>query len=139
VEHACTLPRWRFKQSTAVAVCIVAGFGWFGPSFVWGSEDLSVRASPSVSVDPGRVTIVVRHVPRADDRALTIEIDSPSRLQSSYIDLEGTDAPSAHQVEFRNLPSGSYVVRAFISRNGEDSEYVHTYFRVLGTTDLSSQ
>jgi len=140
VEQTSTLPRWRLKRVTAVAACIVGGFGWFGPPFAWGAGDLSVRASPAVSVDPGRVTVVVRHVPRSDDRSLRIEIDSPSMLQSSFIDLEGADAPSAHWVEFKNLPSGSYVVRVFISRSDEDEdpEYVQTYFRVLGTADLSS-
>jgi hypothetical protein len=126
-------------RTTAVVACILAGLGWLGAPFAWGAGDLSVHASPPVSIDPGRVTIVVRHVPRADDRSLTIEIDSPSMLRSSLIDLDGADAPPAHLVEFRNLSSGSYVVRAFISRSHEDPEYVQTHFRVIGTADLASQ
>ena len=57
-----------------------------------------------------QITVAVE--PAADNRALVIEADGDHYFRSSALVLDGQKEKRLHSVEFKNLPGGSYTLRA---------------------------
>jgi hypothetical protein len=64
--------------------------------------------------DPATVRITVAVEPNADNRMLRIEADGDRLFRSSEVVLEGENGQKIHTVEFKNLPAGSYTIRAAV-------------------------
>lgn len=99
--------------------------------------EVSVRASPPFSIEPGFVDLLIRHVPQKSDRALVVEIESASMFRSSLIPLDGADAPAVHSTRFHSLPRGKYVARVWLERSVDSPVRAETSFRVAGPDDES--
>lgn len=61
---------------------------------------------------PATVQITVAVQPDQANRTLRVEADGDSLFRSTEVTLNGNDEKRLHVVEFRNLPAGSYEVRA---------------------------
>src|SRR6516162_7167410 len=83
-------------------------------------ERLTLKVSPAVAFAPANLVVRASIALDADNRAIEIVAESQDFLRSSEIELEGDKAPRTSLFEFRNLPSGTYVVSAnLLGINGE--------------------
>jgi hypothetical protein len=63
-------------------------------------------------MEPATVFINVAVEPDAANRVLRIEADGDSVFRASDVSLSGAGEKRLHAVEFKNLPAGSYTLRA---------------------------
>jgi hypothetical protein len=87
---------------------------FIGSSLVAAQDVVEIRLRGRYFTDPATVRITVAVEPNADNRALRIEADGDHLFRSSEVVLEGEDGKRIHTVEFKNLPAGSYTIRAAV-------------------------
>lgn len=63
-------------------------------------------------VEPATVQITVAVEPDKANRALRIEADGDQLFRASELTLAGASEKRLHAVEFKNLPAGTYTLRA---------------------------
>lgn len=73
---------------------------------------LEIRLRGHYYAEPATVQITVAVEPDPENRALVIEADGEHYFRSSAIVLDGENEKRLHNVEFKNLPAGSYRLRA---------------------------
>ena len=73
---------------------------------------VQIRVNGRFFAEPATVEITVSVEPDQQNRTLRIEADGDGYFRSSEITLEGSSEKRIHTVEFRNLPAGSYELRA---------------------------
>ena len=73
---------------------------------------VQIRVNGHYFAEPATVEITVAVEPDQANHTLRIEADGDRYFRSSEITLEGSSEKRLHTVEFRNLPAGSYEVRA---------------------------
>jgi len=74
----------------------------------------NIRVTPATSFEPANVAVQVAVERHADNRLLTIVIDSGGFYWSSERQLEGQDGPYLSVFNCRELPAGEYAVRASV-------------------------
>ena len=95
-------------------------------------ERLTLKVSPAVAFAPANLVVRASVALDADNRAIEIVAESQDFLRSSEIELEGDKAPRTSLFEFRNLPSGTYVVSAnLLGINGESRAKIRQQINVL--------
>jgi hypothetical protein len=95
-------------------------------------ERIVVRVSPSVAFEPAN--LVVRTTVESNDENRSIEIiaESLEFYRSSEIPLDGARAPRTTLIEFRDLPSGFYYVRAVLrGSTGREIASAHDKINVI--------
>lgn len=90
-----------------------------GSSLVAAQDVVEIRLRGRYFTDPATVRITVAVEPNADNRALRIEADGDRLFRSSEVVLEGEAGKKLHTVEFKNLPAGSYTIRAAVLSSAE--------------------
>jgi len=89
--------------ASALALALPSGAG----------ERVGLRLSPAISAfAPANLHVVVLVEPDLDNRVLKVTAESADFYRSSERPLEGAGAPRTNAFEFRNLPSGLYLVTA---------------------------
>jgi hypothetical protein len=79
----------------------------------------NIRITPATSLEPARVSVEVAVERHADNRLLTVVVDSGSFYWSSERQLEGQDGPYLSVFTCRELPAGEYAVQAsVVAANG---------------------
>lgn len=73
---------------------------------------LEIRVPGYFYTEPASVLVTVSVEPEAENRMLRIEMDGDRMFRSTDVSLEGADDAKIHTIQFKNLPSGSYTVRA---------------------------
>jgi hypothetical protein len=76
------------------------------------AEVVEIRLRGRYFMEPATVHITVAVEPDAANRVLRIEADGDTMFRSSDVSLSGADEKRMHAVEFKNLPAGSYTLRA---------------------------
>jgi hypothetical protein len=84
---------------------------------VSGGEQLRLAVSPAQSFAPSNLNIRARLVPSAENRSLTIIVESEDFYRSSEVPLEGDCAPAMITFEFRGVPGGEYLVSGVLTDN----------------------
>jgi hypothetical protein len=84
-------------------------------------EPIALKVSPSVSFAPANLIVRAMVEASADNRAVLLEADSESFYRSSEIPLDGDRAPRTNTFEFRNLPKGTYEIKATLLGPGGES------------------
>jgi hypothetical protein len=79
---------------------------------VSAAERLTIAVSPLQSMAPTNVRVRVHVMPDADNRGLELSADSGEYYRSSWIQLDGKEAPQTITKEFQDLPGGYYEIRA---------------------------
>jgi hypothetical protein len=85
-----------------------------GSSLVAAQDVVEIRLRGRYFTDPATVRITVAVEPNADNRALRVEADGDRLFRSSEVLLEGEEGQRLHTLEFKNLPAGSYTIRAAV-------------------------
>ena len=123
----------RLSRAMSVGVVVAAMIAVGAPlPAVAEDEALEVRVSPELCLDPCTVRIIARAPPDAENRSLLIELESDTYLRSSWIPLEGDQAPLTHSVDVTGLPAGSYEVRAQLTRSNVERLRRWTRLAVTG-------
>ena len=78
------------------------------------NDVVAIRVNGHYFTEPATVDITVAVEPDQANRTLRIEADGDQYFRSSEINLDGPSEKRMHTVEFRNLPAGSYEVRAAV-------------------------
>jgi hypothetical protein len=76
------------------------------------AEVVEIRLRGRYFMEPATVHIMVAVEPDADNRTLRIEADGDTMFRASDLMLSGANEKRIHAVEFKNLPAGTYVLRA---------------------------
>jgi len=79
---------------------------------VTAADLVAIRLNGHYYAEPATVQITVAVQPDQANRTLRVEADGDSFFRSAEVTLNGSDEKRIHVVEFRNLPAGTYEVRA---------------------------
>ena len=74
----------------------------------------NIRITPATSLEPANVSVQVAVARHADNRLLTVVVDSGSFYWGSERQLEGQDGPYLSVFTCRELPAGEYAVQASV-------------------------
>ena len=100
---------------TTLAIALILTAGAAGDA----REVVEIRLRGHYFSEPATVQITVAVEPAANHRALVIEADGESYFRSSSLTLAGETDKRLHSVEFKNLPAGTYTLRAQV-RSAEE-------------------
>ena len=97
-------------------------------------ERMTLKVSPAVAFAPANLIVRAVVVSDADNRAMEIVAESEDFYRSSRVQLEGEHAPRTSQFEFRNLPPGTYEVRAHLfGSNGAERASIRQQINVMAS------
>ena len=99
------------------------------------TDRVAIRLNGYYFFEPATVRLVVTVEPDKANRLLRIQADGDQFFRSTELSLEGLAEKRIHTVEFKNLPAGSYAVRAeVLSASGVRAMATHALM-VTGTGD----
>jgi hypothetical protein len=101
---------WTTLTAALVTTAAVAGDA---------GEVVEIRLRGRYFSEPATVQITVAVEPAKNHRALVIEADGEHYFRSSALTLAGEGEKRLHSVEFKNLPAGTYILRAQV-RSSDD-------------------
>jgi hypothetical protein len=78
----------------------------------FAAEIVEIRLRGHFFAEPATVEITIAVEPDAANRTLRVEADGDRLFRSTEVRLEGESDKKLHTVEFKNLPAGSYELRA---------------------------
>jgi hypothetical protein len=78
----------------------------------FAADVVEIRVRGHFFAAPATVQITVAVEPDAANRTLRIEADGDRLFRSTEVNLDGQSDKKLHTVEFKNLPAGSYELRA---------------------------
>ena len=102
-----TVRRMMLGAASAVALVV-------GASGITAQDVVEIRLRGRYFNDPATVRITIAVEPNVDNRTLRIEADGDKLYRSSEVVLDGENGRRIHSVEFKNLPAGSYTIRAAV-------------------------
>src|SRR5688572_9277911 len=102
-----TVGRMMLGAASAVALVV-------GASGITAQDVVEIRLRGRYFNDPATVRITIAVEPNVDNRTLRIEADGDKLYRSSEVVLDGENGRRIHSVEFKNLPAGSYTIRAAV-------------------------
>jgi hypothetical protein len=94
----------------AIGLCVL-----FAVATLGGDESLKMTVSPEESFAPANLWVRLGIEPNAANRVVEVIAESGEFYRSSQVALEGDRGPRTVQLEFRNLPGGSYEVRGIVT------------------------
>jgi hypothetical protein len=77
---------------------------------VIAAERMTMAVSPARSFSPTNLEIRVHVAPDDSNRLLEVVVESDGYLRSGRVQLDGKDSPQNLRLEFRDVPSGDYVI-----------------------------
>jgi hypothetical protein len=92
----------------AIVVGLIILAGYVGTA----KDVLEIRLRGHYYAEPATVQITVSVEPDREHRALLVEADGEHYFRSSAVVLDGENEKRLHTVEFKNLPAGTYTLRA---------------------------
>jgi hypothetical protein len=76
------------------------------------AEVVELRLHGHYFAEPATVHVTIAVEPDAENRVLRIEADSEQMFRGTEISLAGANEKRIHSIQFKNLPAGSYTLRA---------------------------
>jgi hypothetical protein len=76
------------------------------------SEVVEIHLRGRYFIEPATVHITVAVEPDEANRVLRIEADGDQVFRASDLSLSGANEKRMHSLQFKNLPAGSYTLRA---------------------------
>jgi hypothetical protein len=95
-----------------------------------GSIQLTVY--PTITVAHGDAQLKIFVERNDENRALNWEVDGPDYYRSSTAQLDGADAPRSWFFLVKDLPEGSYQVRATVRRSNNSESVALAQMTVIG-------
>jgi len=93
---------------------IIAVLLLISPSAAADRGIANIRVTPATSLEPANVSVQVAVERHADNRRLTIVVDSGSYYWSSERQLDGKEGPYLSVFNCRELPAGEYAVQVSV-------------------------
>jgi hypothetical protein len=90
---------------------LLLGLSALTSSGLGADASLAVQA-PTVMLAPGHLVVQTAVEPHSANRAIQVVAESGDSYRSSEVQLSGDTAPRTSTFEFRDLPSGTYEIRA---------------------------
>jgi hypothetical protein len=81
---------------------------------VLGADQRLTVQAPAVMLAPGHLVVETLIEPDPSNKIIRVTTESQALYRSSEVELEGGAAPRRNTFEFRDLPTGSYEIRAFL-------------------------
>jgi methionine-rich copper-binding protein CopC len=97
-----------------VLTTIIAVLLLISPSAAADRGIANIRVTPATSLEPANVSVQVAVERHADNRRLTIVVDSGSYYWSSERQLDGKEGPYLSVFNCRELPAGEYAVQVSV-------------------------
>lgn len=94
---------WLFLGAALVSAGAVCGDA---------AEVVEIRLRGRYFMEPATVHITVAVEPDEANRVLRIEADGDTVFRASDMSLSGASEKRMHAIEFKNLPAGTYTLRA---------------------------
>jgi hypothetical protein len=104
-----TTTKFRFTVMTAAVAGTMLGAAVL---HTFAADIVEIRLRGHFFSEPATVEITIAVEPDAANRMLRIEADGDQVFRSTEVKLEGESDKRIHVVEFKNLPAGSYELRA---------------------------
>lgn len=95
-------------------------------------EGISITVRPAVATARGNAQVKVIVARNVLNRALVWEVDGPTYYRSSAMELDGASSPKTYVFLVRDLPAGSFEVRASLRRTDESVVTVRSKILVVG-------
>jgi hypothetical protein len=96
-------------------------------------EIARIRVTPATSLEPANVLLQVMVERHADNRLLTVIVDSGTYYWSSERQLDGESGPYLSVFNCRELPAGDYEVEAsIVGSNGKVRATASNHILVVG-------
>jgi len=124
--------RWALRIQTLGLMLLVFGI-WSGIPSTAAEPVVDLTVKGHVLTAPATLMMTVRVAPDARNRGLAITADSADFARSSTIELDGADEPPVHQMLFKDLPEGDYVVSAKLIGVDGVRGYSNVDLRVRGS------
>jgi hypothetical protein len=115
----------RFRLAVAVGVMA-------GTVHLSADDAISIVVRPAVTPLNGEARLSVLVARNDMNRALVWEVDGPGYYRSSAIELAGASSPRSYFFTIRNLPAGSFEIRASVRRNDDSVARDWSRIRVIG-------
>jgi hypothetical protein len=113
-------------------LCMVAALVAVTALSLEAGARIAIHVSPAIAFAPASVVVRTTVEKDADNRSMEVEIDGDGYFRSSLVPLEGESAPRTTTIELRDLPGGSYVVRAtLVGRDGQAHDTVAKTIEIL--------
>ena len=106
-------------RHTIAWICLTALLALTGAARGDARDVVEIMLHGRYFVEPATVRILVAVEPDAENRALRIEADGDQMYRSSELTLSGANEKRLHSIEFRNLPAGTYTLRAEVRSSTE--------------------
>ena len=96
-------------------------------------DRVAVSVSPRFAFAPATVVVRTTVVRDPDNRAMEVTVDGQEYYRSSFVQLDGDSAPRTTTLELRDLPGGSYLVKAtLLDRSGSAREIATQEIEIYG-------
>lgn len=95
-------------------------------------EAISITVRPAVATVKGSAQVRVLVARNDMNRALIWEVDGPNFYRSSAMELAGALSPRSYFFMLRDLPAGSFEIRATVRRNDDSAVTDRSSIRVVG-------
>ncbi len=103
-----------------------------GSMHLSADEAVSITVRPAVAHVKGNAQVKVLVARHERNRSLVWEVDGPNYYRSSAMDLDGASSPRSYFFMMRDLPAGSFEVRASVRRNDNTIAMDRSSIRVIG-------
>jgi hypothetical protein len=94
-------------------------------------EPITLSVYPTVAMAHGTAQLRIFVERNDQNRALTWEVDGPAYYRSSTAQLDGSEAPRSWFFFIKDLPEGTYAVRATVKRNNNSQSVALTSITVV--------
>jgi hypothetical protein len=94
-------------------------------------EAITVSVYPQIAVARGNAQLKIFVERNGQNRMLNWEVDGPAYYRSSTAQLDGAEAPRSWFYFVRDLPEGTYAVRATVKRSNNSESVARAAITVL--------
>ena len=97
-----------------------------------GDEAISMTVRPAVASFKGSAQLKVLVARNEQNRTLIWEVDGPNYYRSSSMQLDGAESARSYFFTVRDLPAGSFEIRAMVRRTDNSESTDRSTIRVVG-------
>jgi hypothetical protein len=98
-------------RAPAATMLVVAAVVTLGPVSGHADGTIALHVSPRVAAEPATLMIRATVERHADNRGLDVRILSSEYSRSSFVQLDGLDAPRTTTMTYPEIPGGTYQVQ----------------------------
>jgi hypothetical protein len=101
-------------RAPAATILVAAAVVTLGPASGHADAPVALQVTPRVATEPATLTIRATIERHADNRGLQVRILSSGYSRSSFVQLDGLDAPRTTVMSYPEVPGGSYEIQTTV-------------------------